>query len=72
MRRNLVLAALLTGATLVGGCGVIVSNVSADVADNLSGAILNQSDPELVREALEALKKGNLDEAAEKQERVAE
>jgi len=44
-----VLAALLST-----GCSSIVSSVSANMADNLSGAILNQDDPELVREALPA------------------
>lgn len=41
-------------AFLMGGCSSIISSVSADMADNLSGAILNQEDPELVREALPA------------------
>ena len=36
------------------GCGAIVGNVSAGLADDLSAAILNQDDPELVREALPA------------------
>jgi hypothetical protein len=39
---------------LLGGCSAIVSNVSGDMANSLSGAILNQDDPELVREALPA------------------
>jgi len=52
LRRNLLLAATLISCVLVSGCGVIVSRVSANMADNLSSAILNQSDPELVREAL--------------------
>lgn len=47
-------AAVLLLAGLLGGCGAIVSSVSADMADSLSGAILNQNDPELVREALPA------------------
>ncbi len=49
-------AAAATGIMLAGlsaaGCGAIISNVSADMADSLSAAILNQDDPELVREAL--------------------
>jgi hypothetical protein len=47
-------AAVLCAAAFVSGCSSIVSNVSAGMADNLSGAILNQDDPELVREALPA------------------
>jgi uncharacterized protein YceK len=39
---------------LLSGCGSVVSNISSGMADNLSGAILNQDDPELVREALPA------------------
>ena len=41
-------------AILTSGCSSIVENVSAGMADNLSSAILNQDDPELVREALPA------------------
>jgi hypothetical protein len=39
---------------VLGGCSAMVSNVSAGMADSLSVAILNQEDPELVREALPA------------------
>ena len=42
----------LLAVPLVGGCGAVVANVSANMAGNLSAAILNQGDPELVREAL--------------------
>lgn len=52
LRRNLTIAALLAGSLLVGGCGVVINRVSANLADNLSTAILNQSDPQLVKEAL--------------------
>lgn len=38
----------------VSGCGSLVANISADMADSLSTAILNQNDPELVREGLPA------------------
>jgi hypothetical protein len=51
-RCSAVLAAVLLWSWGLGGCSAIVSNVSADLADNLSAAILNQDDPELVREAL--------------------
>ena len=39
---------------LLSGCSLIVSNVSSGMANDLSDAILNQDDPELVREALPA------------------
>jgi uncharacterized protein YceK len=41
-------------AIMISGCSSVISKVSANMADNLSGAILNQDDPELVREALPA------------------
>ncbi len=53
-RQAVKLVALVVSATLLTGCGIIVSNVSAGLADDLSAAILNQDDPELVREALPA------------------
>jgi len=46
------LVVLVAGA--LGGCGAIVARASAGLADNLSAAILNQQDPELVAEALPA------------------
>jgi len=51
-RSTLISVALLAGALLVGGCSVVINRVSSNLADNLSTAILNQSDPELVKEAL--------------------
>jgi hypothetical protein len=42
------MTAVVLFANFLGGCGTIVSSMS----DGLSGAILNQEDPELVREAL--------------------
>ena len=51
-RRTLILAALLAGSVLVSSCGVIINRASANLADDLSTAILNQNDPELVKEAL--------------------
>jgi hypothetical protein len=48
------LLAILGVALASAGCGAVVSNVSAGVAEDLSVAILNQDDPELVREALPA------------------
>lgn len=49
MQRLLVAAIVVASLS---GCSSIVSNISSGMADNLSGAILNQDDPELVREAL--------------------
>jgi hypothetical protein len=37
---------------VLGGCSAVVSSLSADMGEGLSDAILNQDDPELVREAL--------------------
>ncbi len=51
VRRSLTAAGVLV-ACLVSGCGSVISSVSADMADNLSTAILNQDDPQLVRDAL--------------------
>jgi len=53
-RRRMPAAFVVLAALLSTGCSSIVSSVSANMADNLSGAILNQDDPELVREALPA------------------
>jgi hypothetical protein len=39
---------------LISSCSTVVEKVSSNLADNLSTAILNQDDPELVREALPA------------------
>lgn len=40
---------LMLAVTVSSGCTVIVSNAASGLADNLSTAILNQDDPELVR-----------------------
>jgi hypothetical protein len=45
-----VAAVVLVG--VLSGCGAAVSSVSGRMADGLSSAILNQDDPELVREGL--------------------
>lgn len=52
-RRQSALCILLATAWL-SGCGTVVSSVSEGFAGNLSNAMLNQEDPELVREALPA------------------
>jgi hypothetical protein len=43
---------VVIAALLLTGCGAAVSTVSGRMADGLSDAILNQDDPELVREGL--------------------
>ena len=45
---------LLLLAVWLGGCAVFVGSVTAGFAENLSAAILNQSDPETVKEAMPA------------------
>ena len=46
-------ALLLVFASLsLAGCASLMSSAASGLADNLSSAILNQDDPELVREAL--------------------
>ncbi len=52
LRRSLIAVIAVCAAVAVSSCGVIISNVSADMADSLSAAILNQNDPQLVRDAL--------------------
>ncbi|MEO8223665.1 MAG: TRAP transporter TatT component family protein [Gammaproteobacteria bacterium] len=47
-------AALLSCAALLGGCSSLASSAAGELADNLSVAIQNQDDPELVRESLPA------------------
>ncbi len=49
---TLVLALACTG--VLSGCSSIASSTAGDLAGNLSTAILNQDDPELVRESLPA------------------
>ena len=40
---------LLVSSVALSGCTILVSSAATGLADNLSGAILNQDDPELVR-----------------------
>jgi hypothetical protein len=42
-------ALLLVSSVALSGCTILVSSAATGLADNLSGAILNQDDPELVR-----------------------
>lgn len=46
MKRALLIAAF---SMLAGGCSTLISSAATGLADNLSAAILNQDDPELVR-----------------------
>ena len=47
--------ALLAGVALwLGGCGAIVSRATDSLAESLSSAVLNQDDPDTVRDALPA------------------
>lgn len=48
------IAGLCLAAALASGCASLASNVAGDMAGNLSAAILDQDDPELVRESLPA------------------
>jgi hypothetical protein len=45
---------VVIAGSLLSGCGGLVSSVTGDYAGSLSSAMLNQEDPELVREALPA------------------
>jgi hypothetical protein len=49
-----VLAAAALAAGSLAGCTSLASSAASDMAGNLSSAILNQDDPELVRESLPA------------------
>ena len=53
MNRSSVLL-LLTTSLALGGCASLVSNAAANFGNNLSSAILNQDDPELVRAGMPA------------------
>ena len=47
MARSIVLLVILS--LLTSGCASLVSNAASRFGENLSGAILNQDDPEIVR-----------------------
>jgi len=62
------LFSLLAGALASGGCASLVSNAASNFADNLSAAVVNQNDPEIVRDGapsylllLDSLIEGNPD-----------
>ena len=52
MKKVLLLTVL---SFLNSGCAIIVSNAASSFSDNLSAAVLNQDDPELVRDGLPTL-----------------
>jgi hypothetical protein len=45
---------LLAGVSLIPGCASLMSSAASGLADNLSSAVLNQSDPETVRDGAPA------------------
>ena len=49
MKKTVVVALLVASSQLLAGCAYYVSKAASSFGDNLSGAILNQDDPELVR-----------------------
>jgi hypothetical protein len=52
MKRVVLISVL---SLLSGGCTTLVSNAASSFSDNLSAAVLNQDDPELVRDGLPTL-----------------
>ena len=52
MKKVLLISVL---AMLSSGCTILVSNAASSFSDNLSAAVLNQDDPELVRDGLPTL-----------------
>ena len=49
MKRSVVVALLIVASQILAGCSYFVSNAADSFAKNLTGAFLNQDDPELVR-----------------------
>lgn len=54
LRRIPFTLALLVGVCLLPGCASLMSSAAGGLADNLSSAVLNQSDPETVRDGAPA------------------
>ncbi|MDH4053781.1 MAG: TRAP transporter TatT component family protein [Gammaproteobacteria bacterium] len=52
MKRAILVAALFLASS---GCTIIVSNAASNFSDNLAKAVLNQDDPELVRDGVPTL-----------------
>lgn len=70
-RRVALLVALMATAAAAPGCASIVSNAASGFADNLSSAVVNQDDPETVRDGapaymllLDSLLEGSPDDPA--------
>lgn len=62
---------VVAGSSLVAGCASLVSNAASGFADNLSAAVVNQTDPETVRDGapaymllLDSLLEGNQEDPA--------
>lgn len=53
-RRSHAALALVAGACVLPGCASLMSSAAGGLADNLSSAVLNQSDPETVRDGAPA------------------
>lgn len=49
MQKSIVVAVLVISGQLLAGCSYFVSNAASSFGDNLSSAVLNQDDPEIVR-----------------------
>ena len=49
MKKTVVVILLAASSQLLAGCAYYVSKAASSFGDNLSDAILNQDDPELVR-----------------------
>lgn len=49
LQRLFVTLSLAAMAALTSGCAALISNAASNLADNLSSAMLNQDDPEIVR-----------------------
>lgn len=54
LRRTPFTLALLAGVCLMPGCASVMSSAASGLADDLSSAVLNQSDPETVRDGAPA------------------
>jgi hypothetical protein len=55
MRKILAIVVIVAMSLLSSGCAILVSNAASSFSDNLSAAVLNQDDPELVRDGLPTL-----------------
>ena len=54
MKKSLVAALLIVASQILAGCSYFVANAADSFGKNLSGALLNQDDPELVRAGMPA------------------